>query len=117
MHKRRMMVSIAVVTLLLFSWQPNIATEKQRYVYTVDLTRVENDKLYVELQVPSIKTDEILYYFPKIIPGTYSIADYGRFVSALQALDKKGRPLPVERLDDNTWKVSSAKNSKGLPIG
>lgn len=97
---------VALASLASFS------TEKERYVYTVDLTRVNDDKLFVELQVPPIKKDDILYYFPKIIPGTYSIADYGRFVSDLQAMDKKGRNLPVERIDDNTWKISSAKKLK-----
>ena len=44
-----------------------------------------------------------------MIPGTYSIEDYGRFVSEFMALDKKGRSLPVEKINDNTWQISKAK--------
>ena len=79
------------------------------YKYVIDLTRVKDDKVYVELAPPKIKQDEVIFYLPKIIPGTYSIADYGRMVSDLQAFDKKGRSLEVKRLDDNTWKINNAK--------
>ena len=79
------------------------------YKYTVDLTRVTDDKVMVELDAPKIKKKEITFYLPKIIPGTYAIADYGRMVSEFKAYDKKGRSLNVERIDDNSWKISNAK--------
>ncbi|MGE0589075.1 MAG: peptidase M61 [Cyclobacteriaceae bacterium] len=82
---------------------------KKAYEYTVDLTRVVDDKLYVELAPPSLTQDEITFYLPKIIPGTYAVQDYGRFVSDFKALDKKGNPLPVEKLDTNSWKIKGAK--------
>lgn len=78
------------------------------YHYTVDLTKVVDDKVYVELSTPSITTPEITFSLPKIIPGTYSIADYGRFITDFQALDKKGKPLTVEKLNDNEWKIKEA---------
>lgn len=79
------------------------------YKYTIDLTKVNEDKVFVELEPPTIKENEITFYLPKIIPGTYSIADYGRMVSEFTAYDKKGRKLEVERLDDNSWTIKSAK--------
>ena len=78
------------------------------YQYTIDLTKVVDDKLFVELSTPSVTSEEITFYLPKIIPGTYSIADYGRFVSDLQATDKKGNKLTVEKLNDNAWKIKNA---------
>jgi len=79
------------------------------YQYTVDLTKVVDDKVFVELTSPTINAEEITFYLPKIIPGTYEIADYGRFITDLQALDKKGNKLVVERLNDNAWKIKNAK--------
>jgi predicted metalloprotease with PDZ domain len=79
------------------------------YHFTVDLTHVVDDKVEVELLPPRISSSEITFYFPKIIPGTYSIADYGRFVSDFKPVDKKGKTLPHERVDDNTWKIKNAK--------
>ena len=84
------------------------------YKYTVDLTRVADDKVFVELETPKIKEKEIVFYMPKIIPGTYAIADYGRMVSDLKAYDKKGKLMEVERLDDNSWKISNAKKLRKI---
>lgn len=88
--------------------------DPNKYNYTVDLTQIKDDKLFVELSAPKIKESEIIYYMPKIIPGTYSIADYGRYVSELKAYDKKGKELSVERIDDNSWKISKANKISKL---
>ncbi|MFT6826736.1 MAG: putative metalloprotease with PDZ domain [Roseivirga sp.] len=79
------------------------------YKYIIDLTRVSDDKILVELAPPKIKQSEIIFYLPKIIPGTYAIADYGRMVSDFKAFDKKGNALNVTRIDDNSWTISNAK--------
>ena len=79
-----------------------------KYEYKLDLTRVVDNKVYVELVTPTIKSSEIMFYMPAMIPGTYAIEDYGRFVSNLKAFDKKGRALSVEKIGDNSWKISKA---------
>src|SRR6187397_2258017 len=78
------------------------------YQYTVGLTHVVDDKVKVELLAPRISSSEITFYLPKIVPGTYAIADYGRYVADFNALDKKGKPLPVEKINDNAWKIKNA---------
>src|SRR6185295_9613496 len=83
-------------------------SKKGSYQYTVDLTKVTDDKLQVELTVPKITREEILFSFPKMVPGTYAIEDYGRFISDFHAVDKKGADLTVEKINDNEWKISHA---------
>ena len=61
--------------------------KKGQYQYTVDLTQVKDDKLFVELKTPGITSDEIMFYLPKIIPGTYSIADIALFAYTHVAVD------------------------------
>ncbi|MEO1053819.1 MAG: peptidase M61 [Bacteroidota bacterium] len=99
---------IVVLLALAFCTKAMAAGGGDKYQYVVDLTEVVDDKLMVQLITPKISSAEITFYLPKIIPGTYSIADYGRFVSEFKAYDKKGRELEVERLDDNSWKISKA---------
>lgn len=84
------------------------------YAYTIDLTRVVDDKVMVTLTSPKIRQNEVTFYMPKIVPGTYAIADYGRMVSDFKALDKKGRVLEVERIDENTWKIKKAKKLRKI---
>jgi predicted metalloprotease with PDZ domain len=98
-----------IVIVLCFTINTSFSQNKGKsYEYTVDLTQVENDRLFVQLAVPPGGSDEITFYMPKIVPGTYAIADYGRYVHDFAALDKKGKPLPVEKLDENTWKIRNA---------
>ena len=81
----------------------------ERYQVNIDLTRVENDRLPVKIKVPEIKEKEIVYNMPKMVPGTYAIYDFGKFLTEFKALDKKGKPLEVEQLDVNRWKIKDAK--------
>jgi predicted metalloprotease with PDZ domain len=82
--------------------------DENTYQYTVDLTRVANDRIAVELTPPSINEKQITFYFPKIVPGTYAIADYGRYVTDLHAYDKKGKDLPAEKKGENAWIIKKA---------
>lgn len=95
---------LLLLTVISFS----VHADDPGYTYIVDLTKVSNDQLQVTLITPGFDQDEVNYYFPKIIPGTYRVADYGRFISNLKAYDKKGRELEVSRQDDNTWNIKKA---------
>jgi predicted metalloprotease with PDZ domain len=79
------------------------------YKFSVDLEKCNDDKLTVELITPEINEAEITYRFPKMVPGTYEIYDFGRFVSAFKAMDAEGNELKTEHTDKNSWKISNAK--------
>jgi predicted metalloprotease with PDZ domain len=44
------------------------------------------------------------------VPGTYANYNFGRFVSDFTARDKKGKILPIEKIDENSWRIKNAKN-------
>src|SRR4029077_2273669 len=73
-----------------------------------DLVNVNNDQIKVELVPPAIGNKTITYHLPKIVPGTYSEDDYGRYVVQLKAFDKKGDTLQVKRAGINSWIISDA---------
>ena len=81
-----------------------------KYNVSINLTEVRDDKVQVTLQAPPIRQNEITYIMPKIVPGTYSVSDFGRFVTDFTAYDINGKPLPVQQLDTNRWKISNAQN-------
>src|SRR4030095_5099910 len=78
------------------------------YRFTIDLINVKNDQIKVELTPPSIPGKSITYHLPKIVPGTYSEDDYGRYIEQFKAFDKKGDPLRVVKSDINSWTISNA---------
>lgn len=77
---------------------------------SIDLKNVVEDKVPVTVNVDKIKSETINYMIPKIVPGTYAIYDFGKYIDAFRAFDKKGNLLPVTKLDENTWKIEKAKS-------
>jgi predicted metalloprotease with PDZ domain len=93
---------------LTFSTSAQNVNNFKGYRFTIDLVNVNHDKVKVELRTPSITRNSITYFLPKIVPGTYSVDDYGRYIEGFKAFDKNGDTLPVVRPDINSWKISSA---------
>ena len=75
---------------------------------TIDLKTIENDKVAVTVVPPKIKTSEIIYHFPKTVPGTYSADNFGLYIDNFKVYDKKGAYLTATKIDDNSWKINDA---------
>ena len=75
----------------------------------IDLTRVEQDKVPVEMDPGRFLADTVVYRLPRVIQGTYAVGDYGSFVDSLRALDYDGKELKTERLDTNSWAVYGSR--------
>ncbi|WP_299532384.1 peptidase M61 [Ulvibacterium sp.] len=87
-----------------------ITAEKTPMAVAIDLVNVDDDKVLVSIDPGAFQEDMVSFYIPKIIPGTYSEDNYGRFVEGLKALDYKGNELNVSKSDDNTWNISNASS-------
>jgi len=83
---------------------------KNVYQFTIDLVNVTNDKVKVELIAPKLVGSTATYFIPKIVPGTYSEDDFGRFIDNFKAFDKKGTELKVTHPTVNSWKIEGVKN-------
>lgn len=95
------------LSFLLFSLLTNA---QNSYRYALNLNNLVDDKLQVELLTPKLQTTTAVFAFPKIIPGTYSISDYGKFISNVKAFDRSGKSLPVSKQGEDQWKISGATN-------
>ena len=85
-----------------------IVNAQNGYRYSVDLNNVSNDQLSVELITPLISKKNIVFYFPRIVPGTYMNSNYGKYVHDLKAFDKAGSSLSVKQSGDNSWDIKNA---------
>jgi len=99
---KTLLVSFLVITGLALNAQ------NDKYQFHLDINMISNDLIQIELNTPNIKSDKIVYNMPKIVPGTYSIYDFGQYVMDFEAFDKDGRPLSVSRLDENRWEIENA---------
>lgn len=75
----------------------------------LDLVNINNDRVPVTVNAPKISSDEVTFYMPKIVPGTYSEDDYGRYIDNFKAFDAKGNELSSAKMDDNSWVIKNAK--------
>lgn len=100
-----------IIIFLFFCFARHFIFAENQYRFFVDLTKCANDKLTIELFVPEINKPEALYRLPKMVPGTYEILNFGRFISDFSASDSLGNALLVEHTDINSWKI---KNSEKL---
>lgn len=81
---------------------------EENYQVYMDLNAVTNDELPVQIVPPLIGLDSVEFQMPRIVPGTYDVHNYGRFVQNFKALNSKGEELKVRRLDDNRWMISNS---------
>ncbi|MDW3211601.1 MAG: peptidase M61 [Reichenbachiella sp.] len=82
---------------------------QEKYTISIDLNTVVDDKVKVICKVPKVEAEEIEFRMPKIVPGTYSIYDFGRFFTDFKAIDTEGNELETQRLTDNRILVKESR--------
>lgn len=87
---------------------PLSSFSQTNYRVSIDLNNVVDDQLQVSIELPEIHEDTVEFRFPKIVPGTYSIYDFGRFISGFRAFDSSGNLLAVQELTANRRLIKEA---------
>ena len=49
-----------------------------------------------------------MYRLPRVVQGTYSVSDFGKYIDDMKALDYDGNELAVTKVDTNTWTIENA---------
>ncbi len=81
---------------------------KEEISVGINLSQIIDDRVLVTIKTPKIKSEEITYFLPKTVPGTYSEDNYGRYIDDLKAYNAKGELLNVKKTDQNSWVISKA---------
>jgi predicted metalloprotease with PDZ domain len=82
--------------------------------YAIDLNDRAGDTFKVTAWVGGLTEANAIYQFAATAPGTYQVMDIGRFVRRFEAFDAAGRPVPVERVSVNQWKLSDPARVRTL---
>jgi len=77
-------------------------------VTAIDLTQVKDDKVPVIINPGRFTAETVTYRLPKVIQGTYSVSDFGKYIDDFKALDYDGNTLPFTKIDTNSWTISDA---------
>ncbi len=76
---------------------------------SINLSHVVNDKAPVTINPGRFTTQTVTYRLPRVIQGTYSVSDFGKYVDDFKAFDYEGNEMPVVKTDENTWTIDNAK--------
>jgi len=76
---------------------------------SLDLTSIESDKVNVTINPERIVNDTVMYKLPRVIQGTYSISDFGKYIEDFKAFDYNGNEIKFEKIDENSWQIIDAK--------
>lgn len=76
---------------------------------SIDLTSITNDKAPVVINPGRFTTKTVTYRLPRVIPGTYSVSDFGKYIDDFKAYNYKGEEIPVTKSGENSWIIEGAK--------
>jgi predicted metalloprotease with PDZ domain len=105
---RTILLAFGVLLFPTFAWAFNPVQNDRSYQAWLDLTTIQDQRIQVNVVVPVLEDETVIYNMPKIVPGTYKIYDFGQFVHNFKAYDSKGNELPVQKLNANQWQISNA---------
>ncbi|GGG97041.1 peptidase M61 [Polaribacter pacificus] len=106
---RKIFLAIATIALITSCSTSRVAqNQKKDIAVSIDLNNVVDDKVNVVVDPQKIKENSVVYQIPAIVPGTYAMSDYGKFISDFKAYDYKGNEMTVVKVDTNSWKIDNA---------
>lgn len=82
------------------------AQNGNKVTYTINMKGPSMDTFHIEVKVGKLKKENNIYQFASTAPGTYTVFDFGRFVSGFKAYGKKGREVPTRKIQTNQWEIS-----------
>ena len=76
---------------------------------SINLSNIENDKAPVVINPGRFAEETVIYRLPRVVQGTYSVSDFGKYIDDFKALDYNGDEMPVSKIDVNSWTITNAK--------
>ncbi|MDO6745058.1 peptidase M61 [Tenacibaculum soleae] len=108
---KKIILGTAFIALLAScSTYKTVQNNTQTVAVAIDLNTVVDDKIMVEINPQKIKEKTLIYNIPAIVPGTYAMSNYGKFVAEFKAFDYDGKELVTTKLNENSWQINNAKN-------
>ena len=107
MKKIGFFIALSILMQACGSSKSLVTADKSIIKVKLDLVTVLEDKVLVEVDPGAFSANEVLFFIPKTVPGTYSTDNYGKYIENFKAFDYKGAELSVSKKDDNTWVITN----------
>lgn len=105
---KKMLLAACSATILLSSCSTKLTNNtKQNVLAQIDLVNLKDDMVKVELNPGKFTDNQVKFYMPQIIPGTYQNSNFGKFIQNLKAYDYDGNEITTSKEGDNTWLINN----------
>lgn len=110
-HIHRLFKSFLFFLLAAITFPATAQTVKPVFNYTVSMPLPASQSFHVELNSSGWQTGTIDLKMPKWMPGYYQLMNYDKSVENFSAKDKAGKSIPVKKINDNTWQLTTTNNN------
>jgi predicted metalloprotease with PDZ domain len=86
----------------------------QQYMYTIDIKDIIKDRVKVSCTVPPQTADRVDFIFPNVVPGSYALKEYGRYIDKFKAYDENGKKLKIKKADGYNFSILGASKLKRI---
>lgn len=80
--------------------------------YTITYTHPNNQYIPIEAEFSVKGKKSIDVQLPAWRPGRYELGNFAKNIQGFTALDEKGKKIPFEKTNKDTWRIEPGKNKK-----
>ncbi|HRE40318.1 MAG TPA: peptidase M61 [Ignavibacteria bacterium] len=85
---------------------------KNEINYTLSFSQPQNHYADIEMSFQAETNKEILVSLPVWTPGSYMVREFARHIEKILAFDEFEKPLEINKINKNTWKINNNENNK-----
>ena len=99
------------ITILLMAAITSIANAQIKIAFDVSFIEPQAHYVEVEMDISGLQKDQIDIKMPVWAPGSYLVREFAKNVEGFTAQNSIGNVLPVEKINKNTWRINTRKQS------
>lgn len=89
-----------------------VSVSAQSISYKLGMSKPQNHYFEVEMELTDFKNATLDLKLPVWAPGSYLVREFASKIDLVRATDDKGKPLTINKVDKNTWRVETKKAKK-----
>ena len=99
------------IILLFMIVSTSVANAQINIAFDVSFIEPQAHYVEVEMDVSGLQKDQIDIKMPVWAPGSYLLREFAKNVEVFTAQNSIGKVLPVEKMNKNTWRINTHKQS------
>ena len=98
------------VSLIFIAFMSSSVLAQNKIAYEVSFTEPQAHYAEVLMDISGVKAAYIDLKMPVWTPGSYLIREFSKNVEGFKAFGSGGKELPFEKINKNTWRISTANS-------